>query len=130
MKKLFEQFIKFGLVGVSNTAISYVVYMLGIQLGMHYLLASIAGFIISIMNSFYWNNRYVFRKEEGEQRSLVKAFIKTFLAYAGTGLVLNNILLILQVSILRIPEWLAPLLNLIITIPLNFVLNKIWAFKG
>ena len=130
MKKLFEQFIKFGLVGVSNTAISYVVYMLGIQLGMHYLLASIAGFIISIMNSFYWNNRYVFRKEEGEQRSLVKAFIKTFLAYAGTGLVLNNILLVLQVSILRIPEWLAPLLNLIITIPLNFVLNKIWAFKG
>lgn len=130
MKKLFEQFIKFGLVGVSNTIISYIVYIIGIRLGWHYLLASIAGFIISVINSFYWNNRYVFRKEDGEQRSIVKAFIKTFLAYAGTGLVLNNVLLVLQVSILQVPKWLAPLLNLTITIPLNFVLNKIWAFKG
>lgn len=115
---------------MSNTIISYIVYIIGIRLGWHYLLASIAGFIISVINSFYWNNRYVFRKEDGEQRSIVKAFIKTFLAYAGTGLVLNNVLLVLQVSILQVPKWLAPLLNLTITIPLNFVLNKIWAFKG
>ena len=54
------QFVKFGIVGLSNTLISYVVYVAGVRFGMHYLLASILGFVISVLNSFYWNNKYVF----------------------------------------------------------------------
>ena len=38
--RLLIQFIKFGIVGLSNTLISYVVYFMGVRLGMHYLLAS------------------------------------------------------------------------------------------
>ncbi len=129
MKKVLSQFVKFGLVGVSNTVISYVVYMVGVYIGIHYLWASILGFVVSVINAFYWNNFYVFKKEEGEERSLVKTFLRTFLSYGGTGLILNNILLALQVSFLGVPEWLAPLVNLVITIPLNFLLNKVWAFK-
>lgn len=125
----FIQFVKFGLVGVSNTAISYVTYLIGIGFGLYYLAASIFGFVISVVNSFYWNNRYVFKTEQGEHRSLWKSFCKTFLAYAGTGLVLNNILLYFQVDLFSWPETIAPLVNLIITIPLNFVINKLWAFK-
>ena len=128
MKKTIEQFIKFGMVGVSNTVISYGVYLIGIKLGLHYLLASVLGFFISVANSFFWNNRYVF-KAEGKKRSLARAFIKTTLSYAGTGLILNNILLWLQIDLLGWPDWFAPLVNLIITVPLNFILNKLWAFK-
>ena len=51
------------------------------------------------------------------------------MAYAGTGLILNNILLIFWVDIMGIHEMLGPILNLFITIPLNFLLNKYWAFK-
>lgn len=123
------QFFKFGIVGLSNTIISYVVYLIGVFFGLHYLLASILGFVISILNSFYWNNQYVFKTNANEKRSLISSFCKTFLAYAGTGLVLNNILLIIQVDILHCNKTIAPLINLIITIPLNFVLNKFWAFK-
>ena len=125
----FMQFVKFGLVGVSNTLISYIVYLVGIASGLHYLTASILGFVISVVNSFYWNNRYVFARQEGETRSLWKSFCKTFIAYAGTGLILNNVLLILQVDILRWSKTIAPLVNLLITIPLNFILNKLWAFR-
>lgn len=125
----FIQFIKFGLVGVSNTLISYFIYLIGLGIGLHYLLSSVLGFVISVINSFYWNNRYVFKTEEGEHRSVWKSFCKTFLAYAGTGLVLNNILLFLQVDLLSVSETLAPLINLLITIPLNFIINKLWAFK-
>ena len=125
----FMQFVKFGLVGISNTLISYIVYLVGIAAGMYYLAASVLGFVISVINSFYWNNRYVFVRQEGEKRNLWKSFCKTFLAYAGTGLVLNNFLLVLQVDVLGWPEAAAPLINLIITIPLNFLLNKLWAFR-
>ncbi|MEG2931919.1 MAG: GtrA family protein [Ruthenibacterium sp.] len=28
-----------------------------------------------------------------------------------------------------VSEWIAPVINLVITIPLNFILNKFWTFK-
>ena len=123
------QFVKFGIVGLSNTLISYVVYAVGVRIGVHYLCASVLGFVISVLNSFYWNNKYVF-KQEGEERNLLKTLLKTFLAYAFTGLILANILLYIWVDILGISEYLGPVINLIITVPLNFVINKLWAFRG
>ena len=52
------------------------------------------------------------------------------LSYAGTGLVLNNILLVIWIEGLKMHEMLGPIINLFITIPLNFLLNKFWAFRG
>lgn len=127
--QLLVQFIKFGIVGLSNTLISYVVYLAGVRLGMHYLLASVLGFVISVLNSFYWNNKYVFLQGNAE-RNLFLTLIKTFLAYASTGLVLANILLYIWVDILGVSEYLAPIINLVITVPLNFVINKLWAFRN
>ena len=124
----FIQFVKFGIVGLSNSMISYVVYVFLVALGINYLAASIAGFIISVINSFYWNNKYVFAGTES--RVLWKAFVKTFLSYAGTGLVLSNILLYLWVDVVHIHEMVAPIINLFITIPTNFIFNKLWAFKN
>ena len=125
----FLQFVQFGIVGLSNTLISYVVYAVGIAAHLHYLAASVLGFLVSVANAFYWNNKYVFSAKEGEHRSIWKAFIKTFLSYAGTGLVLANVLLVLWVDVLGIHEMMAPILNLLVTIPLNFLLNKLWAFR-
>ena len=123
------QFVKFGIVGVSNTLISYVVYAVGVYFGIHYLVASVLGFVISVLNSFYWNNKYVFRQESGE-RNLLHTLLKTFLEYSFTGLVLANVLLYLWVDILHISEYLGPIINLLITVPLNFVMNKFWAFRA
>lgn len=124
------QFLGFCLVGVSNTLLSYVVYLAAISLGCHYLAASVLGFGISVINAFYWNNKYIFQPGAGEKRSILATFCKTVLSYAGTGLVLANLLLILWVEVLSLPQWLGPLLNLLVTIPLNFLLNKLWAFRG
>lgn len=65
--KSFMQFIKFGIVGLSNTIISYVLYaitLLLLQKNMlfpktDYLLAQIVAFVLSVLWSFYWNNRMV-----------------------------------------------------------------------
>lgn len=123
------QFIKFAIIGFSNTLISYLVYAAGVYLGLHYMLANVLGFVISVLNSFYWNNKYVFRQEEGGRNTL-HALAKTFLSYGATGLVLANVLLYLWVDILHISEYLGPIINLMVTVPLNFVLNKFWAFRS
>ena len=123
------QFIKFGLVGVSNTVISYGTYAVCIFLGAPYLVANIVSFIISVLNSFFWNNKYVFTKDEHEKRSWVLAMLKTFIAYGATGLVLSSALLILWIDIFYISEYIAPIINLLMTIPLNYIINKFWAFK-
>ena len=127
-KKTLIQFIKFGIVGVSNTVISYLVYLLLVKFDSHYLIASIAGFILSVLNSYYWNSKYVF-KDKTAQRNPWRTLLKTFGSYAGTGLILSNLLLIMWIELFHIREEWAPILNLPITTIVNYILNKFWAYK-
>ena len=72
--KAFMQFVKFGVVGLSNTLISYLIYVIsllifrkmGILLRSGYLVAQVMAFILSVLWSFYWNNKLVFTLQEGE----------------------------------------------------------------
>lgn len=127
--KTFCQFVKFGIVGLSNTLIGYVVYTICVWLGMHYLWANIVGFFVSVLNAFYWSDRFVFIKGGNEKRGLWTSFLKTVLAYASTGILLNSILLWLFIDELNLSEYIAPLIILLITVPTNFILNKYWSFK-
>ena len=126
---LLIQFIKFGIVGFSNTVISYAIYSVLIYFGLHYLVASIIAFIISVSNSFFWNNKYVFKNDTSQKRNIVYSLVKTYLSYAFSGLILQNLLLIFFIEILHTSKYLAPFFGLVITVPLNFILNKLWAFK-
>jgi putative flippase GtrA len=127
--KLLWQFIKFGLVGLTNTAIAYAIYSVILLLGGHYLVGSIVSFVVSVAWSFLLNNRFVFRKQNGETRVWWKTLLKTYLSYGLTGLLLANGLLYVWVDLLKISPYLAFFLNLMITIPTNFLLNKLWAFR-
>ena len=131
------QFVKFGIVGVSNTVISYVLYVvsllifqeMGILKSTDYLVAQVIAFVLSVLWSFFWNNKIVFTVEEGQSRCLWKALLKTYVSYSFTGLFLNSILLILWVKYLGISEFVAPIINLLISVPVNFIINKFWAFR-
>ncbi len=129
VRKTVFQFIKFGIVGVSNTLINYAVYFVLVSLGVHYLAGNAVGFFVSVANAFYWNNRVVFRRQEGRGRNLLHAFVKSLVSYSFSSLFLTSVLLYLWVDCLQISPYLAAIINLAITVPLNFVLNKFWAFK-
>ena len=132
----FVQFVKFGIVGLSNTVISYVLYLIGLLLfqmlgifpRIDYIISYVIAFTLSVLWSFYWNNKMVFTLRDGQERSLWKSLIKTYISYSFTGLFLSNVL-ILWVQICHISELIAPLINLIVSIPLNFIINKFWAFR-
>ena len=120
-----KQFIKFGIVGVSNTIISLVVYYGLLYLGVHYLIANTVGFVVSVLNAYYWNRKYVFQKAENKTSN---SLIKTYVSYGSTFL-LGTGLMFVMVHYLHISETAAPIINLLVTIPLNFLLNKFWTFK-
>lgn len=122
------QFIKFGAVGASNTLISYTIYSISVYFGLHYLLGSILGFIVSVINSYYWNNKYVFQRQHLTIRNHIASFFKMVLSYGLTGLIVQNIFLYVLVEA-GISKYIAPILIMVITIPLNFILNRAWAFK-
>lgn len=130
------QFFKFGIVGLSNTVISYVIYVIALLVfqtvsvseNIDYLAAQVIAFILSVLWSFYWNNKYVF-DDVGRERNIVQALLKTYISYAFTGLFLNSILAVLWVQVFDINKMFAPIINLLISVPINFVMNKFWAFK-
>lgn len=130
------QFFKFGIVGLSNTVISYVIYVIAllafqtvsVSENIDYLAAQVIAFILSVLWSFYWNNKYVF-DDVSRERNIVQALLKTYISYAFTGLFLNSILAVLWVQVFEINKMFAPIINLLISVPVNFVMNKFWAFK-
>ncbi len=152
-KESIKQFIKFGLVGVSNTLISQIVYMICVALGAHYIVASVISFIISVLNAYVLQNIFVFKQDESlEKRVWWQVLLKTYAAYAFTGLLLNNLLLVLWIDIIKIERfthfltnavgkiginidnrdmavYIAPILNIVVNVPINFVINKFWAYR-
>lgn len=131
------QFVKFGLVGVMNTLIDYAAYFIALKIFEHfglfgdkaYLPSSFIGFAVSVSNAFYWNDKYVFTKNAGEKRSRLQSYIKTVSSYAVTGLGLKTILLWLFITVIGMSNVLAPVIIIFIIVPINFLLNKLWAFR-
>lgn len=129
------QFVKFGVVGVTNTIISYVLNLLvlilmnPLNVSWDFVVGNVVAFILSVLWSFYWNSRFVFSVREDKERKPWKVLLKTYVAYAFTGIVLNNVLGWLWISILHISKYVAPLMNIVISVPVNFIINKRWAYK-
>ena len=148
------QLIKFGLVGVSNTIVNYVVYSICyLILGINEYVATFLGFVISVLNAYFWQSRFVFREsEDGEHRVWWQVLIKTYISYAFSGLFLTELLLFLWIHVLDIGQYLTPLadwianygihmtpkdlavllapfINMVFTIPINFCINKFWAYR-
>lgn len=150
---LIKQIVSFGLVGILNTIVSQIVYMICVGVGLHYIAANVIGFIISVFHAYLWQTKLVFKEDENlEKRVWWQVLLKTFAAYAFTGLVLNNVFLVLWIDVIRIERFtpaitelvnrfgvqienrdlavtIAPLLNIVINVPINFVINKFWAYR-
>ena len=127
---MFLQFVRFGIVGISTTIMSYAVYTFFVYIGFPYLIANAVGFVVGTVNSFVWNSLFVFKKKDGECRNSIFVLSKTFIAYGVVSLALSSFLLMLFIESLCFSKYVAPIMVLIITVPLNFFINKFWVYKG
>lgn len=132
----FLQFVKFCIVGVSNTVLGYVIYLVVVvalrpfSLSWDYIAGNLTEYFLSVLWSFYWNERFVFKLKQGEHRSMWKALLKTYATYAFTGIFLNNALGFLWINKLGLSKYIAPIISLLVSVPLNFIISKLWAFRA
>lgn len=128
------QFIQFCMVGVSNALVSYLLNISVITLTRpygikyDYMIANVTAFVLSVLWSYHWNNRYVFAEGE-EKRHKTRTLTKAYLTYAFSGIVLNNLLSTLWIGVLGLSKYIAPLLNIPFTMPVNFLISKFWTYR-
>ncbi|HEK9100884.1 GtrA family protein [Bacillus pfraonensis] len=119
-----EKFLKFGLVGIFNTLITIISYIILVKLGMNYLIANTISYLIGVANSYYWNKNWVFQSNSKN----LSVFLK-FLTVNLIVLAFNTLSLFILVDKLLYNEFIAQIFAIGIGMMINFFLNKIWTFN-
>lgn len=120
-----KKFTRFCVVGLSNSAISFLVfYILSQQLGVHYLLGSFIGYISGIANSFIWNKIWTFHDHSSR---LLGQFIK-FLAINIISLGINLLVLYTLVENIHLVKTIAQLVAMGFSTVANYMGSKIMVF--
>jgi len=129
-KHALVQFLKFGMVGAANMVLSYLITNISYYgLHLHEQICNLISFLITVLISYLLNSRFVFRGQESGGQPWYQALLKVYASYALTELLLMGILLHVEERIYEIPHFAATFVNLCVTVPLNFVLNKFWAYR-
>ncbi len=119
------QFIKFGIVGVSNTLLTFLVYTLLLKaFGVWYIAASAIGFTIGAVNGFLLNRRWTFAGHVGDALTPVRWAI-----VQGGGLGINLGLLYVLVHDARIDKLLSQALATVVVTITTFLVNRAWTFR-
>ena len=135
-EKQLLQFGKFGVVGISNTIVSYLLNVgtlfalekLDLFQDIDIYIGNGVAFFLSVLWSYYWNNRYVFKEDPNKKRVWWKTVLKTYAAYALTGIGLANLTSYFFVKVLHWSKYIAPIVNIVVGVPINYVINKFWAY--
>lgn len=120
------QFLKFGIVGVSNTLIFFAVYTLLLKaFGVWYVAASGIGFAVGAVNGFMWNRAWTFKGHVGDALTPVRWFV-----VQTCGLFLNLGLVYLFVDGLGFDKLSGQAVTIVIVTVLTFFANRAWTFRG
>ena len=119
------QLFKFGLVGASGYAVNLVVFaLLAEGAGLHHLAAAVGAFTVAVSNNFLWNRIWTFDAREGHAGFQAVRFLCVSLV----GLGVNLVLLELLISAGDVAELPAQAAAVALSMPLNFVGNRLWTF--
>lgn len=115
--------VRFGLVGVSNTAIGF-----GAFWGMHRALGAATAqgiaYTLGTLWSYYWNRRWTFQST-GKVASEASRFFSLQIGF----MLLSSLLLGLLVDRAHFPPWPCWVAVSVLITVLNFVASRYWAFK-
>lgn len=125
-----RQFVKFGIVGATNTAWDFGVYYLLTRgvfgFTLHFLTANIIAFSISVVNSYILNRAWTFRSTDGRHHVLFVKFLTVNLVTLG----LYEVLLYLLINRAHLFDLLAKLISIGVVMVWNFAANKMWTFRA
>jgi putative flippase GtrA len=122
---LIAQFVKFGIVGVANTLLSFAVYTVLVkEFDVWYLAASAIAFAVGAVNGFLFNRRWTFREHTGDALTPVRWFV-----VQGVGLLANLGLVYLAVDGFGLDKLLGQAFATGIVVVGTFFANRAWTFR-
>lgn len=118
IRLLNKEFLKFVVSGGVNTLVTYLVYLL-LLLFLNYSLSYTVSYVSGIFLSYYLSTVFVFK----EKVSLIK-FLKYPVVYL-TQYLINILMLYVLVEHLGLSTKIVPLIVIVVTIPVTYVLSKL-----
>ena len=97
MNKLFQQIVKFGIVGGLCFLIDIGIYTLLCKIGVHYLIAGFFGFLISVVVNYILSFKFVFERKEDMDRR--KEFV-IFVVLSAGGMLINEVILYICMDVI------------------------------
>jgi putative flippase GtrA len=128
-RQTYEEFVRFGLVGATNTVIDFGVYIV-LTRGFafwekHFIIANAIAFAVAVLTSFLLNNFWTFNKNK---QHLAGRGAK-FLTVVAIALLWNSTILYV-LTLLGYHDLLAKLVAVAVVGVWNFTLYKFWVFGG
>ncbi|MDQ2759965.1 MAG: GtrA family protein [Actinomycetota bacterium] len=121
------QLVRFAAVGASGYIVNLAVYAACFRLlGIDYRLASVAAFIVSVVNNFWLNRHWTFAARHAHPiGQAARFFTISLVAYGFTYVVLVGL-----VQGAGISELLAQAIGVAAATPLSFLGQKLWSFRA
>ena len=116
--------IKFGIIGISNTLINWIIFFLLNLLGVNYIVANIIAYSLATINSYIWNSKWVFKYNNEKLVSSLKFVIVNLV-----GLILNTIILFILVDMFNINKIISLVIATGVVMIINYISNRLWVFK-
>ena len=115
--------IKYGIVGVANVAIDFLLYALLVHLGVWYVAAKTLSLVAATINGYTFNRRWTFRAGRHATTKLVR-----YLTVQGTGLLLALAILTTLVELAGVAPLPAGAMAVPVVASYCFLANRLWTF--
>ncbi|MCM1267012.1 MAG: GtrA family protein [Bacteroidales bacterium] len=110
--------------------LNYILYFVFADaLAMHYMAATVLSWVLTVVFAYWTNRTFVFKSQNKDLRSVGKEFVSFIGARVATE-VLEIVLMYVMVDVAAINDKISKLVCQTIVILANYVLSKIWIFKG
>lgn len=116
--------IKFGIIGISNTLINWIIFFLLNLVEVNYIVANIIAYSLATINSYIWNSKWVFKYNNEKLVSSLKFIIVNLV-----GLILNTIILFILVDMFNINKIISLVMATGVVMIINYISNRLWVFK-
>ena len=121
-----HKFLKFSIVGFVNTAGSYLIFFILLEImNVGYLLSSILSYIVSIFISYIGNKYWTFKI----RKTMWHIELTKFLILNFVGLAINSAIMVFLVEVFKLHPLIAQVIAMSIVIFYNFLGSHYWVFK-
>jgi len=117
MKYINKEFIRFVLFGGVNTLLGYLIYVI-LLIFLNYKVSFTITYVSSIFISYYLNSKFVFYRKVSLKKGLM--YPSVYLIQYLTCMLLLHFF----VEILNLSKFIAPILAVLLTVPVTFFLSR------